>query len=203
MPDHENPADADTNNVYLVTVTATGGTGARALTTDQAITVTVTDVDEPPSAPAAPTVSAVDGSSDSLSVTWTAPDNTGRPDIESYDLQYRKGTTGNFADGPQDVTGPRTTIGGLDADSLYQVQVRATNDEGDSAWSSAGSGTTNASAGLCLLPTGPLWSACLTVGEISQPAAGTDTKPPFHGQSRPCHVRRRHDHLHRHSPFRQ
>ena len=45
-PDHENPTDADGNNVYLVTVTATGGTGARALTADQAITVTVTAVDE-------------------------------------------------------------------------------------------------------------------------------------------------------------
>ena len=167
LPDHENPFDADSNNVYLVTVTATGGTGARALTTDQAITVTVNDVDEPPSAPAAPTVSAVSGSSDSLSVGWTAPGNSGKPDIESYDLQYRKGITGNFADGPQDVTGLTDTISGLDADSLYQVQVRATNNEGDSAWSSAGSGTTNASAGLCLLPTDPLWIACLTVGEIS------------------------------------
>ena len=164
--DHENPEDADSNNVYLVTVTATGGTGARALTTDQAITVTVNDVDEPPSFPAAPTVSAVDGSSDSLSVTWTAPGNSGKPDIESYDLQYRKGTTGNYIDGPQDVTDTTTIIGGLDADSAYQVRVRATNDEGDSLWSSAGSGTTNALAGLCLLPTGPLWSACLTVGEI-------------------------------------
>ena len=164
--DHENPADADGNNVYLVTVTATGGTGARALSTDQAITVTVNDVLEPPSFPAAPTVSAVDGSSDSLSVTWTAPANSGRPDIESYDLQYRKGTTGNYIDGPQDVTDTTTIIGGLDADSAYQVRVRATNDEGDSLWSSAGSGTTNALAGLCLLPAGPLWSACLTVGEI-------------------------------------
>ena len=167
LPDHENPADADTNNVYLVTVTATGGTGARALTTDQAINVTVNDVDEPPSAPAAPTVSAVSGSSDSLSVTWTAPGNTGKPDIQSYDLQYRKGTTGNFADGPQDVTGLTDTIGGLDADSLYQVQVRATNDEGDGAWSQSGSGTTNALAGCGTLPTDRLWSACLTVGEIS------------------------------------
>ena len=142
--DHENPSDADSNNVYLVTVTATGGTGARALMTDQAITVTVLDVDEPPSAPAAPTVSAVDGSSDSLSVTWTAPDNTGKPDIASYDLQYRKGTTGNWIDGPQGETGTTATISGLDADSAYQVQVRATNDEGDGAWSSPGSGTTNA-----------------------------------------------------------
>ena len=38
------------------------------------------------------------------------------------------------------------TISGLDADSDYQVQVRATNDEGDSGWSTAGSGTTNAQA---------------------------------------------------------
>ena len=142
-PDHENPADADSNNVYLVTVTATGGTGARALTTEQAITVTVTDVDEPPSAPAAPTLSAVSDTSDSLSVTWAAPDNTGKPDIESYDLQYRKGTTGNWIDGPQDVTVTTATIDGLDADSTYQVQVRATNDEGDGEWSSAGSGATN------------------------------------------------------------
>ena len=113
-----------------MTVTATGGTGARALSTDQAITVTVYDVDEPPSAPAAPTVSAVDGSSDSLSVTWIAPGNSGKPDISSYDLQYRKDITGNFTDGPQDVNDTTTIIGGLDADSLYQVQVRATNDEG-------------------------------------------------------------------------
>ena len=140
-PDYENPTDAGGNNTYMVTVTATGGTGARALTTDQAITVTVTDVDEPPSAPATPTVSAVSGSSDSLSVTWTAPDNSGKPDIDSYDLQYRKGTTGNFTNGPQDVTVTTTIIGALDADSLYQVQVRATNDEGDGEWSPPGSGT--------------------------------------------------------------
>ena len=143
IPDYENPADADSNNVYLVTVTATGGTGARALTTDQAITVTVTDVDEPPATPAPPTVDAVDGTTDSLSVSWTAPSSTGRPDTESYDLQYRKGSAGIFADGPQDVTGLTTTIDRLDAGAEYQVQVRATNDEGDSFWSQSGSGTTN------------------------------------------------------------
>ena len=165
--DHENPEDDDGNNVYLVTVTATGGTGARALTTDQDITVTVTDVDEPPSAPATPTVLASPGKSDSLLVGWSAPDNSGKPDIQSYDLQYRKGTTGNFADGPQGVTGLTVIIDGLDADSLYQVQVRATNEDGDGAWSSAGSGTTNALTGCGTLPTARLWSACLTVGEIS------------------------------------
>ena len=146
-PDYENPSDADLNNVYLVTVTATGGAGDRAATTQQAITVTVNDVDEPPSAPATPTVEAVSGSIDSLSVSWTAPDNGGKPDIASYDLQYRKGTTGDWTDGPQDVTDLTDTIDGLDADSAYQVRVRATNDEGDSVWSSAATGSTNALAG--------------------------------------------------------
>ena len=47
-PDHENPTDAGGNNTYMVTVTATSGTGGRAMTAEQTITVTVTDVDEIP-----------------------------------------------------------------------------------------------------------------------------------------------------------
>ena len=45
-PDYESPADAGGDNDYEVTVTATGGTGDRALTAEQTITVTVDDVDE-------------------------------------------------------------------------------------------------------------------------------------------------------------
>ena len=41
-PDYENPRDAGRDNVYNITVTATGGTGANAETAQQAITVTVT-----------------------------------------------------------------------------------------------------------------------------------------------------------------
>ena len=51
-PDYENPTDVAStnpgnnpgNNEYVVTVTATSGTGARAMTATQTITVTVTDV---------------------------------------------------------------------------------------------------------------------------------------------------------------
>ena len=135
--DHESQAE------YSVTVKADDGNGG---TDTIAVTIDIADEDEPPSSPAAPTVSAVSGTTDSLSVSWTAPDNSGRPAIASYDLQYRKGTTGNWIDGPQDETGTTATIGGLDEDSAYQVQVRATNDEGDGAWSSPGSGSTNAPA---------------------------------------------------------
>ena len=52
------------------------------------------DVDEPPAAPAAPAATATAGSSSSLDVSWSAPPNTGRPAIESYDLRRREGATG-------------------------------------------------------------------------------------------------------------
>ena len=47
-PNFEDPADNGRNNEYIVVVTATGGTGGRAMTAEQTITVTVTDENEPP-----------------------------------------------------------------------------------------------------------------------------------------------------------
>ena len=73
---------------FLVTVKADDG---KEGTDTIIISIGLTDVDEPPSVMATPTVTPVTGSSDSLDVSWTAPDNSGKPDIESYDLQYRQG----------------------------------------------------------------------------------------------------------------
>ena len=61
------------------------------------------DVDEPPAAPAAPTV--VSGirttpgqeSTTSLKVVWHAPDNTG-DDITDYDVEYKKTTGLSFTE---------------------------------------------------------------------------------------------------------
>ena len=101
---------------------------------------------EPPVAPATPTVTAAAGSTTSLTVTWTAPANAGKPNIASYDLRYRVGSSGAFTNGPQNVTGVTTTITGLAMDTGYEVQVRATNAEGDSPWSASGSGSTSANS---------------------------------------------------------
>ena len=131
-PDFENPTDTGNNNEYQVVVTAKGGAGAREMSVEQTITVTVLDINEPPRRPAAPTLSS--RTSSSLTVAWTAPDNAGRPDITSYDLQYME-TGGSFSNGPQNQTGSSAQIAGLDPGTEYQVQVRATNDEGDSLWS--------------------------------------------------------------------
>ena len=130
----------EATSTYTVIVKADDSNGGTDTVT---VTITVTDVDEPPGQPAAPSVSATAGSTTSLDVTWTAPTNTG-PAIASYDLQYRAGTSGNFTNGPQNVTGTSAAIGSLAADTSYEVQVRATNAEGDGDWSVAGTGRTTA-----------------------------------------------------------
>ena len=132
----------EAKSTHTVVVKADDGNGGTDTVT---VTITVTDVDEPPGQPAAPSVSATAGSITSLDVTWTAPTNTG-PAIASYDLQYRAGTSGNFTNGPQNVTGTSAAIGSLAADTSYEVQVRATNAEGDGDWSVAGTGRTTATS---------------------------------------------------------
>ena len=143
--------DHEVKASYTVTVTASDG----AATAVANVTISITDVaeppvverpvTEPPDASATPTVSAVAGSTTSLTVSWDAPANAGKPAIVSYDVQYRVGSSGAWTDGPQDVTGTTTTITGLVADTLYEARVRATNAEGDSGWSDPPvSGRTNA-----------------------------------------------------------
>ena len=144
-PDHENPADADGDNVYRVTVHASNGTSTGVLL---GVEINVTDEGEPPTAPGAPTVSGKTGTFDSLDVTWTAPTNTGKPNIDSYDLRYIGSDAENKADfnwseGPQDQTDTSATITDLDSGRPYDVQVLATNADGDSPWSTTGMGRTN------------------------------------------------------------
>ena len=148
----------EVQNSYTVVVKADdGNSGTDTIT----VTITITDVNEPPDRPAAPSVSGTSGSTTSLNVSWSAPDNTG-PDIDNYDLQYRQGTSGSFTSGPQNVNGISTTIGSLTANTSYQVQVRATNDEGDSQWSPSGTGSTGS---LPVTPPGKVFGVNITSGD--------------------------------------
>ena len=131
--------DHEDRSSHSVTVKADDGNGG---TDTVAVTITVSDVDEPPAAPGAPTVSATANSTTGLDVAWTAPANTGKPAITGYDLQYRAESSGTWTNGPQDVPTTSSAIAGLTAGTFYEVQVRATNAEGDSGWSDSGSGTT-------------------------------------------------------------
>ena len=138
-PNFEAPQDADTNNTYVVVVRATSGTGTRLKTADQTVTVTVTDVNtEAPGVPSALTFSGE--TRDSLTVRWTEPENTGPP-ITDYDVQYHTGSDA-YREWTHEGPGRTATITGLDLGTAYEVQVRASNEEGRSDWSEPGEGTT-------------------------------------------------------------
>ncbi len=139
-PDFESPADDDTNNDYLVTVQASDGTNTGTLD----VTIAVVDKNEPPPAPAAPTVEAASTSGhNKLTVSWQEPDATGIPAITGYDAEYRKkDTTEVWGADNVVVSGASATITGVTPNTLYEVQVRAKNDEGESGWSSPGTGST-------------------------------------------------------------
>ena len=143
-PNFEDAQDSDTGNDYVVEVQATSGAGERVKTATQTITVTVTDVGgEAPGKPDAPTVAPA--SVTSLTVNWSVPSNAG-PAITDYDVQYRAGTSGSWSDGGHTGTATTATLSSLSENTSYQVQVRATNDEGTGDWSDSGSGATDANA---------------------------------------------------------
>ncbi len=127
--------DFEDNDRYSVDLEADDPYGESATI---GVTIHVADVNEPPEIPAAPLVQPA--STTSLTVTWDAPDNTG-PDITDYDVQYRK--NGNFIPHTHDGPGTSATIIELDVNTRYEVQVRATNDEGTSLYSRSGFGTTS------------------------------------------------------------
>ena len=78
-PDFETPQDANKDNVYTVILTATSGVGARELTTNQTLTITVTDVDErPPNRPpvftSASTVNVTENTTAVITIVAEDPD---------------------------------------------------------------------------------------------------------------------------------
>ena len=128
----------EAKNSYSLTVMADDDNGG---TDTIPVTISVSDQSERPSAPDKPTVKSVSDSTTSLEVSWPAAKNTG-PDIDNYQLQYRGGrTSGSKTNLPADSL--TYTITDLAADTEYQVQVRATNQEGTGPWSAYGSGSTN------------------------------------------------------------
>ncbi len=135
---------------YSVTVNVTDkkdsdGTADTAIDDTIAVTISVTDVSEPPAKPAAPTVTANSTTPTSkLDVSWTAPTMTGKPAITDYDVQYRLAGGSTWTSHPFTGTGTGTTITGLAAGKTYEVQVRAANAEGTGGWSNSGTAITTA-----------------------------------------------------------
>ena len=90
-----------------------------------------------PDAPSVPTLSLGDTT---ISVAWSAPFDNGL-EITSYALRYRP--TGTQSWTTIDVgTSLAYSIAGLPKNTEYEVQVRATNQDGNGDWSESAEGTT-------------------------------------------------------------
>ena len=161
-PDCE-PDNGSINNCYNVLVKVDDGAGGSA---SKEVTIIVTDMDEPPSKPGAPRVTATKDTGWSLDVTWNEPRDTGKPPINDYDIQYRKfksanpdqwlnwpheKDSGGNTDTKTEITrrDPANGAEPLEPSTQYEVRVRAKNGEpeGDAAdnWSSVAKGTTGTS----------------------------------------------------------
>ncbi len=79
IPDYENPADSDANNVYALTLEVSDSTH----TTSQALTITITNIDEPPSITSATSTNILENTTTTIhTASATDPEN----DTLSYGL---------------------------------------------------------------------------------------------------------------------
>ena len=147
-PDYEDPGDVASedpqsgaaDNEYIVVVEVSSGEGERERRGSRAIRVRVSDEEEPPGTPGAPVVTPE--GTDSLKVSWREPENRG-PEIVDYEVRYREAGEAGYSDGGHEGTGLEVRLSGLEEGTVYEVQVRAVNEEGMSEWSEPGEGRTD------------------------------------------------------------
>ena len=180
-PDFEAPGD----NQYVVTVEVTSGAGARELEAEQTFTISVTDEREPPGIPESPTFSGE--TADSLTVSWSEPENTG-PAITDYDVQYGEKGTGGFTDALHEGPGLTLTLTDLEPGTVYEVQVRARNEEGTSDWSDPVEGMTVTPLTVVMASgTDPPVSGAFTARfSFSEPVTGFSRSDVDSGQDPAC-----------------
>ena len=131
--------DHETTPQYVITVTVSDGQGA---TDSITVTISVTDLNEKPNRPSAPS-SKVTGKT-SITVQWVEPGRNGGPPITGYDLRYIKDGTSqtpaaNWTTGVANTTATEYAATNLERGVLYHFQVLAHNGETDSDWSANGS----------------------------------------------------------------
>ena len=138
--------DTDAGSQIQVEVTFTDDAGNEEGPLRSARTDAVTALNAPP-APEKPRVygsSLQSGSTTELEVQWRPPLHAlaNPPSVDSYDVRYRVVDAQTWTSGPQNVTVTRAALTGLVTGTRYEVQVRATNPDGDSVWSRSAKGRT-------------------------------------------------------------
>ena len=157
-------ADADTSSVGHQVDLRTGITVVRVKVTSHDGRSTHTYTVAVNRVPSSPVIDAVTSGERQLTVSWTAPDETGGSDIVAHDLRYIQTGAGETVESEWAVVENVWTaavggdlqyaIGGLTGSTPYDVQVRALNRTGAGPWSATTTGSTAP-------------STCVTAGAVS------------------------------------
>ena len=120
-------------------------------------------------------------------MSWSEPENRG-PAITDYDVQFREKGTGRFTDGGHEGPGLTVTIEDLKPGTVYEVQVRAENDEGTSDWSDPGEGmtVTPLTAGMASGTEPPVSGPFTVRFSFSEPVTGFSASDIETGQDPAC-----------------
>ncbi len=177
-PNFESPTDADTNNTYIVEVTASDGNGG---TDVQTITVTVTDVDEtppapppaPPAPPPAPPADVPTGTFDGVTLTATTETSSSGATVTTVSIPV---VTDTRQDDPNTVRNTHADIPLAQNSSGETVlQVSVPTGVGLTSQTFAGSGTQTL-RDVLIAASGPRVENTLAFEEILQ--QGIDTYVP-------------------------
>ena len=97
------------------------------------------------STPGAPTWGAFTTATRSITLRWTAPSSNGGSAVTGYEIEYRRGTSGSWTDGPDPgANATSRTISGLTPNTTHQFRIRAVNAVGGGTWSANKTGRTRA-----------------------------------------------------------
>ena len=138
VPDYENPADADTDNDYKITLAyGEGGTGHL-----HDVTIRVTDV-KPPDKMSVPTLEVL---TEAVTVSWAAVSHAS---LTGYEVHWvNTSDTSDTASETVADTLTSTTLAPLTGGDTYNIKVRALSSEGNSEWSDTAQITANSAPTL-------------------------------------------------------
>ena len=110
-------------------------------------------LDQPVGVPTAPPSLTLTPGNSQLRVDWNPPNDNGGTAITNYTIRYSndRGSTWTAWEATIDPQNLQSTLTGLQNGTTYQVQVRASNRQGDGPWSPLGEGKPR------LLPPLPHW----------------------------------------------
>ena len=138
IPDYENPADADTDNDYKITLAY----GFDDITHNHDVTIRVTNVAAPDKM-SAPTLEIL---ATDVKVSWTAVSHAY---LTGYEVHWVN--TSDTSDTDSETvadTSTSTTLTALTGGGTYNIKVRALSSEGNSEWSNTAQITANSAPTL-------------------------------------------------------